>query len=55
MLQLKWIRMLESDCGMRNQLVQFLAPTGHRIPAQGETLGTEISQWMRSEGTPQRG
>jgi hypothetical protein len=29
------------------------APTGHGIPAQGETLGTLPTQPMRSEGTPQ--
>jgi hypothetical protein len=30
------------------------APTGHGIPAQGETLGTLPTQPMRSEGTPHR-
>ena len=30
------------------------APTGHGIPAQGETLGTRHTQPMRSEGTPHR-
>ena len=29
-----------------------LAPTGQRIPAQGETLGIGIRNRMRSEGTP---
>ncbi len=33
----------------------FFAPTESCIPAQGETLGTEMPQWMRSEGTPHRG
>ena len=31
-----------------------IAPTGHGIPAQGETLGTRHTRPMRSEGTPQR-
>ena len=30
------------------------APTGHGIPAQGETLGTRHTKPMRSEGTPHR-
>jgi len=30
------------------------APTGHGIPAQGETVGTRHTQPMRSEGTPHR-
>ncbi len=30
------------------------APTGHDIPAQGETLGTRHTRPMRSEGTPHR-
>jgi hypothetical protein len=30
------------------------APTGHGIPAQGETLGARHTQPMRSEGTPHR-
>ena len=30
------------------------APTGHGIPAQGETLGTRYTKPMRSEGTPHR-
>jgi hypothetical protein len=35
-------------------LVFRSAPTGHGIPAQGETLGTRHTQPMRSEGTPHR-
>jgi hypothetical protein len=31
------------------------APTGHGIPAQGETLGTRYTKPMRSEGTRQQG
>jgi hypothetical protein len=31
------------------------APTGRRIPAQGNALGMRGSPFMRSEGTPHRG
>ncbi len=54
-LQIRWMRMLDRDCGMRIQSARFDAPTEQCIPAQGATLETEMPKPKHSEGTPHRG
>ena len=51
----KWMRLLESNCGMRIQSERFDAPTEECISARGEPPGMSGIPFMHSEGTPHWG